>query len=149
MTDDSVVRDDDESVVTDSEMDGGDPNETEETEFVPQHVLDGGRDFRVEGNDVSGYIGVDPEYMTYSNPGEKPHLTDQERWDFTDQLSHLEGNMDDESDEEQQAESDQAPVVTEGEPEAADSDKVVSQGEGQTGQTKEGDGSSLFGGPFS
>lgn len=66
-------------------------------EYVPQHVLDGGRDYRVEGNDVSGYIGVDPEYMTYANLGEKPILTDDEKWDYTNQLNHLEGNADVES----------------------------------------------------
>jgi hypothetical protein len=34
-----------------------------------------GRDFRVEGNDVDGYIGVSPEYRTYANPTDKPYLT--------------------------------------------------------------------------
>ena len=76
-----------------------DSDEGGETEYVPAHVLDGGRDFRVEGNDVSGYLGVDPEYMTYANETERPHLTDQERYDFTDQYSHLEGNEADEADE--------------------------------------------------
>lgn len=83
----------DEETVDDG--DGQDPIIVTE-EFVPQHVLDGGRDYRVEGNDTSGYIGVDPEYMTYANETEKPHLTDEERYDYTDQFSHLEGNMDEE-----------------------------------------------------
>lgn len=86
------------------ENDKQDDEEDSEEEYVPQHVLDGGRDYRVEGNDVSGYIGVDPEYMTYSNPGEKPILTDAEKWDYTNQLDHLEGNMDG---EDEQASSDQ------------------------------------------
>jgi hypothetical protein len=37
-----------------------------------------GRDFRVEGNDVDGYIGVDQEYRTYANPTERPYVTDDE-----------------------------------------------------------------------
>lgn len=83
-------------------------------EYVPAHVLDGGRDFRVEGNDVSGYIGVDPEYMTYANPGDKPHLTDQERFMFTDQFDHLEGNADHEvADEEVEAGETEGPAVSE------------------------------------
>lgn len=65
-------------------------------EFVPDHVLAGGRDFRVEGNDVSGYIGVDPEYQTYANEHDKPLLTDVERFNLTDQYDHLIGNADDE-----------------------------------------------------
>jgi hypothetical protein len=53
-----------------------------------------GRDYRVEGNDVRDYVGVDPEYMTYANPTEAPMLTDTERWDLTTQYDHLEGNAD-------------------------------------------------------
>lgn len=63
-------------------------------EYVPDHVLDGGRDYRVEGNDVSGYIGVDPEYMTYASVGQKPMLTDMERFTYTNQYDHLVGNAD-------------------------------------------------------
>lgn len=37
-----------------------------------------GRDFRVEGNDVDGYIGVSAEYRTYANETEKPYVTDGE-----------------------------------------------------------------------
>jgi hypothetical protein len=57
-----------------------------------------GRDYRVEGNDVRDYVGVDPEYMTYANPTEAPMLTDTERWDQTTQYDHLEGNADEELD---------------------------------------------------
>lgn len=32
-----------------------------------------GRDFRVEGNDTSAYVGTSPEYMTYANETEQPH----------------------------------------------------------------------------
>lgn len=52
-----------------------------------------GRDFRVEGNDISGYVGVDPEYMTYASDTEKPINTAEEQWDLG-LLDHLEGNMD-------------------------------------------------------
>jgi hypothetical protein len=37
-----------------------------------------GRDFRVEGNDVDGYIGVDQEYRTYANPTERPYISEDE-----------------------------------------------------------------------
>lgn len=37
-----------------------------------------GRDFRVEGNDVDGYIGVSDEYRTYANPTERPYITEDE-----------------------------------------------------------------------
>lgn len=40
-----------------------------------------GRDFRVEGNNVDGYIGVSPEYRTYASDTEKPFLS-QEDVDF-------------------------------------------------------------------
>lgn len=33
----------------------------------------------VEGNDLSGYVGVDPMYQHYANETEKPYLTDDER----------------------------------------------------------------------
>lgn len=71
---------------------------------------EGARDYRVEGNDVRDYIGVDDEYKTYANPTEAPHLTDKERFLYTDQYDHLEGNADeevvedgDETDEEPEA----------------------------------------------
>lgn len=59
-----------------------------------------GRDYRLEGNDVSGYIGVDVEYQNYANETEKPLLTDLEKWTYTNQLDHLEGNMDEEKTDE-------------------------------------------------
>ncbi len=37
-----------------------------------------GRDFRVEGNDVSGYVGVDSEYRTYANESDRPYITDED-----------------------------------------------------------------------
>jgi hypothetical protein len=55
-----------------------------------------GRDYRVEGNDVRDYVGVSPEYKTYANEYDKPILTDTERFQFTDQYDHLEGNADEE-----------------------------------------------------
>lgn len=37
-----------------------------------------GRDFRVEDNDVDGYIGVNAEYRTYANETERPYITDED-----------------------------------------------------------------------
>lgn len=87
-----------DEVTRDPEFDENDRGMGGTNEFVPDHVLDGGRDFRVEGNDASGFIGVDPEYQTYGNEYDKPILTDVERFNLTDQLDHLEGNADDEFD---------------------------------------------------
>lgn len=84
--------------VTDEELEAAGAAEKDEV-VVPDHVVEGGRDYRVEGNDVSGYLGVDVEYQTYANETEKPILTDTEKWDYTDQLDHLEGNMDEEKEE--------------------------------------------------
>lgn len=57
-----------------------------------------GRDYRVEGNDVRDFVGVDPEYRTYANEYDAPILTDVERFNQTDQYDHLEGNADEEYD---------------------------------------------------
>lgn len=38
-----------------------------------------GRSFAVEGNDLSGYVGVDPEYQTYANDTEAPALNKDEQ----------------------------------------------------------------------
>ncbi len=80
---------------------------TETPAPVDEIVVDG-RDYRVEGNDISGYVGVDPEYMTYANETEKPLNTAQEQWDLG-LLDHLEGNMDkaEECDETAEAEADE------------------------------------------
>ena len=37
-----------------------------------------GRDFRVEDNDISEYVGVSPEYATYANETEAPLASDEE-----------------------------------------------------------------------
>lgn len=37
-----------------------------------------GRDFTGDGNDTSGYVGVNPEYMNYANETDKPGKTDPE-----------------------------------------------------------------------
>lgn len=47
--------------------------ETPDGDMVVRTV---GRDFRVEGNNVDGYVGVSPEYRTYANDTEKPYTTD-------------------------------------------------------------------------
>ena len=37
----------------------------------------------VEGNDVSGFIGVAPEYANYGTPAGKPYLTEEEAYKYT------------------------------------------------------------------
>lgn len=46
---------------------------------VHVHPDDGGRVFQVEGNDVSGFAGVDPEYMNYASVANQPFETDDEK----------------------------------------------------------------------
>ena len=46
-------------------------------------VTPGPRDLTVPGNDLTGYLGVSPEYMNYANPTEKPILTEEEALLFT------------------------------------------------------------------
>lgn len=55
------------------------------------------RNFAVEGNDLSGYIGVDPEYMTYADDTHKPYSTDEEVYPPSEQLAFEED--DEESDD--------------------------------------------------
>ncbi len=45
---------------------------TSETYEGPKDDNPEGRDFRVEGNDVSQYVGTSPEYATYANDTEAP-----------------------------------------------------------------------------
>ena len=73
------------------------PEHDREADVIVDETVVDGRDYRVEGNDISGYLGVSLEYMTYANETEKPILTDQEKWDYTNQLDHLEGNIDEEN----------------------------------------------------
>lgn len=42
------------------------------------------RSFAVPGNDLRGYIGVAPEYMTYANPNDKAIITEEEAYLYTD-----------------------------------------------------------------
>lgn len=72
--------------------------ESAKEQRAPYEHPEGARDFRVEGNDVRDYVGVDAEYMTYANATEAPMLTDTERYDQTTQYDHLEGNADEELD---------------------------------------------------
>lgn len=46
-------------------------------------VTPGPRSFAVPGNDLTGYIGVAPEYMTYASPNQKPLLTEEEAYLYT------------------------------------------------------------------
>lgn len=73
--------------------------ESAKEDRAPYVHPEGARDYRVEGNDVRDYVGVDPEYMTYANATEAPMLTDTERYDQTTQYDHLEGNADEVSEE--------------------------------------------------
>lgn len=57
------------------------------------------RNFAVEGNDLSGYIGVSPEYMTYADETQMPYSTDEEVLSPAEQLMFEEDDEDDESDE--------------------------------------------------
>lgn len=45
---------------------------TADESTVPLREDTGGRDFRVEDNDISNYRGVDPIYQNYANDTEKP-----------------------------------------------------------------------------
>ena len=37
----------------------------------------------VPGNDLSGYLGVAPEYMNYADPNSKPYQTEEEAYKYT------------------------------------------------------------------
>jgi hypothetical protein len=84
-----VTEQENATVVVDEDV----PEHDREADVVVEEVVVDGRDYRVEGNDISGYVGVDPEYMTYANETEKPLNTAQEQWDLG-LLNDLEGNMD-------------------------------------------------------
>lgn len=92
---------------TDVTVDENVPEHDREADVVVEEPVIEGRDYRVEGNDVGGYLGVSPEYMTYANETEKPLLTDQEKWDYTNQLDHLEGNADEEVESEKSDETEE------------------------------------------
>lgn len=99
-TEDGVRENDLSQAQENGDVDGSTNDETQalndqRAEYVP--VDPDARDYRVEGNDVRDYIGVDPEYMTYANETEAPGLTDKERFLYTEQYDHLEGNADEES----------------------------------------------------
>lgn len=97
-----------------------------------------GRDYRVEGNDVRDYIGVDPEYRTYANEYDAPMLTDTERFNFTDQYDHLEGNHDEADDTYELTESQRKILRDAGEPVEGDEGDVVvedSEAKGESDET--------------
>jgi hypothetical protein len=100
--DDATKKDDDaEVVVSETDSDASEnsslPVRGDGADYVPKYLRDdpNARDFRVEGNDVRDFIGVDPEYMNYADIGGKPLLTDADRLKHTDQYDHLIGNADD------------------------------------------------------
>lgn len=90
------------------------------------------RNFAVEGNDLSGYIGVDPEYMTYADETHKPYSTDEEVLPPAEQLMFEEGDdEDDEGDD-----PDQVPNKTQAEVQAKDTPEVkkaTAEGASKTG----------------
>lgn len=47
--------------------------------WTNENAVASGRSFQVPGNDVSGYVGVGPEYRNYGDPNLKPLLTEAER----------------------------------------------------------------------
>lgn len=49
----------------------------EEDAKAKGEVVDEGRSFAVEGNDLSGYFGVSPEYMTYANDTDRPFKAEE------------------------------------------------------------------------
>jgi len=50
---------------------------------APVEVAPAPRSYAVPGNDLTGYIGVAPEYMNYADPSHKPYLTEREAMLFT------------------------------------------------------------------
>lgn len=89
-----------------------------------------GRSFRIEGNDTSGYVGVDPEYRNYANETDKPIIGDEQR-EVMDALGIL---TDDEAVE--QNKGNWSPPSGEAAPEQT----VVAEGDGSTeGQGPEDD----------
>lgn len=93
--------DPEEQVRLDEEAQANDPYQEKADERLEYEHPEGARDYRVQDNDVRDYIGVDPEYQTYANEYDRPILTDAERFDYTHQYDHLEGNAE-ESDEEKE-----------------------------------------------
>lgn len=59
---------------------------TEEQRAAEEHAAayPGPRVMVVEGNDLSGFLGVAPEYMNYATPAGKPYLTEEEAYKYTD-----------------------------------------------------------------
>lgn len=56
--------------------------------------------YRVAGNDVSGYLGVDPEYMNYADETQKASLTEDEKFLFLPGTDWYEGGDEESSSEE-------------------------------------------------
>lgn len=71
---------------TDESTEGQPANDAQPVdEEAKQEQVTDGRSWAVEGNDTSGYVGVDPEYRNYANETEKPILTEKDR-DFMDTM---------------------------------------------------------------
>lgn len=88
------MEEEESQVEVESVVDSGDVGQEKSDQRAPYVHPEDARDYRVEGNDVRDYVGVDPEYMTYANPSDAPILTDTERFAYTEQYDHLEGNAD-------------------------------------------------------
>lgn len=88
--------------MTEAQVEKTEVEDTKKAKPTTDVVVEG-RDYRVAGNDISGYVGVDPEYMTYANKTEQPLNTAQEQWDLG-LLNDLEGNMDNDKEDEETVE---------------------------------------------
>jgi hypothetical protein len=60
--------------------------------------------YRIPGQDTSGYLGVDSEYMNAANPGDQAILTDNERYlflpaDEEGEDDELDGDVDEDDEE--------------------------------------------------
>lgn len=54
-------------------------DETKDTTAQEAEAPQDGRSFLVEGNDISGYVGVSPEYMNYASETHAPLENDDEK----------------------------------------------------------------------
>jgi len=87
-----------------------------------------GRDFRVDGNEVTNYVGTSPEYATYANDTEAPLAADDDSAEAkvfasfagspVPAVLRIEGNV--EYDGEVKSKEEAAPSAASEEPEASD-----------------------------
>jgi hypothetical protein len=64
------------------------------SDLVRDEEVEPGREFAVEGNDLSGYVGVSPEYQNYANETEAPlGAEDSVEQDVIDEFQEGQENM--------------------------------------------------------